>query len=47
MIGNDLNIIVTIILIMVKDERRLPVIKWVGTFWVTVRPTHPTLDGMA
>merc|ERR1712080_342993 len=27
-------------------DRERPVIKGVGTFWVTVRPTHPTLDGM-
>ena len=32
---------------MVTNEFELPVIKWVGTFWVTVRPTHPTFDGMA
>ena len=38
---------VKMMLMMVTNEVRLPVIKRVGTFWVAIRPTHPTLDRMA
>ena len=47
MIMMVLMIMMIMMMKMVTNEFELPVIKWVGSFWVTVRPTHPTLDGMA